>query len=155
MGKIEMLRRPARAFNDRICLGRAKSFQTYQPELKDIDLNYIALVVSLIKERATFVNDFWELGHYFFETPAHYNPKALKKAFKDETPDLLQQVVNIMTLTKEFTAQNLESKIKGWITDQGIGFGKVMMPLRLALVGELKGPDVFDIMFILFRTMEE
>ena len=133
-------------------LDLAKSFQTYQPELKDIDLNYIALVVSLIKERATFVNDFWELGHYFFETPAHYNPKALKKAFKDETPDLLQQVVNIMTLTKEFTAQNLESKIKGWITDQGIGFGKVMMPLRLALVGELKGPDVFDIMFMIGKN---
>ena len=49
-------------------------------------------------------------------------------------------------------AQNLEHKIKGWITDQDIGFGKVMMPLRLALVGDLKGPDVFDIMFMIGKN---
>ena len=48
--------------------------------------------------------------------------------------------------------QNLESKIKGWISDQDIGFGRVMMPLRLALVGDLKGPDVFDIMFLVGKN---
>ena len=61
-------------------------------------------------------------------------------------------IINIITRTKEFTVQNLQSKIKGWITDNEIGFGKVMMPLRLALVGELKGPDVFDIMFMIGKN---
>ena len=130
----------------------ADSFKAIQPELTDIDVNYIALVVGLIKERASFVSDFWGLGGYFFQPPSEYNPKALKKAFKEETPDILQQVINIITRTKEFTAQNLESKIKGWITEQEIGFGKVMMPLRLALVGDLKGPDVFDIMFLIGKN---
>ena len=32
------------------------------------------------------------------------------------------------------------------ITNNNINFGKVMMPLRLALVGSLQGPDVFNIM---------
>ena len=46
----------------------------------------------------------------------------------------------------------LQSKLKGWITDNEIGFGKVMMPLRLALVGALQGPDVFEIMFMIGKN---
>lgn len=130
----------------------AESFQSHTSALADIDINYVALIVGLIKERATFVSDFWDLSSFFFEAPTDYNPKALKKAFKEDTADILQQVIHIITRTREFTAQNLEAKIKGWITDQGIGFGKVMMPLRLALVGDLKGPDVFDIMFMIGKN---
>lgn len=130
----------------------AESFKSHTAALADIDINYVALVVGLIKERANFVSDFWGLSSFFFEAPKDYNPKALKKAFKEDTADILQQVVHIITRTREFTAQNLEAKIKGWITEQGIGFGKVMMPLRLALVGDLKGPDVFDIMFMIGKN---
>ncbi|WP_115460753.1 glutamate--tRNA ligase [Winogradskyella aurantiaca] len=130
----------------------AESFKSHTSALADIDINYVALIVGLIKERATFVSDFWDLSSFFFEAPVDYNPKALKKGFKEETADILQQVIHIITRTREFTAQNLEAKIKDWITDQGIGFGKVMMPLRLALVGDLKGPDVFDIMFMIGKN---
>jgi len=130
----------------------AQSFQSLRPELKDIDTSYITLVVKLIKERATFVQDFWVLGSFFFEAPLDYNPKALKKALKEDTPALLEKVLHITTRTKEYTAPNLAAQIKGWIQNEGIGFGKVMMPLRLALVGDLKGPDVFDIMFMLGKN---
>ncbi|WP_178992106.1 glutamate--tRNA ligase [Winogradskyella schleiferi] len=133
-------------------LDLAAQFKAIRPELADFDINYIALVVGLIKERATFVQDFWELSHFFFTAPTSYDEKASKKALKDETPALLQEVIRIVTITKEFTVQNLQAKIKGWITDNNIGFGKVMMPLRLALVGALQGPDVFDIMFMIGKA---
>lgn len=133
-------------------LDLAKAFKESTPQLTDIDVNYIALAVGLFKERATFISDFWDLGSYFFTAPTTYNSKAYKKAFKEGTTDILQEVVNMVTRTKEFTSKNLESKIKGWITDQGIGFGKVMMPLRLALVGDLKGVDVFEIMFMIGKN---
>ncbi|WP_179022625.1 glutamate--tRNA ligase [Winogradskyella forsetii] len=133
-------------------LDLAEQFKAIRPELAEIDINYIALVVGLIKERATFVQDFWELSHFFFTAPTSYDEKASKKALKNETPALLQEVINIVTRTKEFTVQNLQAKIKGWITENDIGFGKVMMPLRLALVGALQGPDVFDIMFMIGKA---
>ena len=106
-------------------------------------------IVSLLKERATFVSDLWEQGSFFFEAPDSYDAKAADKAFKAETPELLQKVVSIINATEDFSAENLSEKVKGWITSENIGFGKVMMPLRLALVGEMKGPDVFDILSIL------
>ncbi|MBT8245423.1 MAG: glutamate--tRNA ligase [Winogradskyella sp.] len=133
-------------------LDLAKKFKATRPELTEIDVNYIALVVGLIKERATFVQDFWDLSHYFFSAPTSYDDKASKKALKEGTAELMQKTIEIITTTKEFTIQNLQTNLKSWITDNEIGFGKVMMPLRLALVGALQGPDVFEIMFMIGKN---
>ena len=133
-------------------LDLAKQFKKQCSELAKIDINYIALVISLVKERATFINEFWDLSYFFFQAPKTYNEKAFKKAIKGDTIDLMQKTVEIITVTKEFTIQNLQSKLKRWITDNEIGFGNVMMPLRLALVGALKGPDVFEIMFLIGKN---
>jgi len=102
-------------------------------------------VVALLKERATFTRDLWDQGSFFFEAPKEYDEKASKKAFKEGTADLLETVINLMQNDAHFTATSLSEAIKGWVTSKEIGFGKVMMPLRLALVGAMKGPDVFDI----------
>ncbi|MFV0565011.1 MAG: glutamate--tRNA ligase [Flavobacteriaceae bacterium] len=129
-----------------------KEITTAQTPRNDIDLNYISLVISLIKERATFVSDFWELSHYFFIAPTSYDEKAAKKAFKDDTKPILQEATSIINSIEDFTAETLQNQIKNWITSNNIGFGKVMMPLRLALVGVLQGPDVFDIMFLIGKN---
>ena len=112
----------------------------------------LSTIVASLKERATFVEDLWEQGSFFFETPKTYDEKASKKAFKEDTPQILQSVLEILEGTEDYSATNLSEKIKGWITSQEIGFGKVMMPLRLALVGEMKGPDVFDIASLLGKV---
>jgi len=118
----------------------------------NIDIDYVSLVIGLIKERATFINDFWDLSHFFFIAPETYDEKASKKAFKDETPELMRELITIITSVENYTVENLQSSIKSWITNKEIGFGKVMMPLRLALVGALQGPDVFEIMLMLGKN---
>ena len=130
----------------------AELFKSKHSELAEIDVNYIALIVGLIKERATFVSDFWELSSYFFEAPKTYDEKASKKAFKENTASLMTDLKNILVHIDEFTVEALQKDIKSWITDKNIGFGNVMMPLRLALVGALQGPDVFDIMFMIGKA---
>tara|TARA_R110002012_G_scaffold42572_6_gene115932 strand:- start:99768 stop:101294 length:1527 start_codon:yes stop_codon:yes gene_type:complete len=127
----------------------AKDFEDYLGENNVSTALNLTKIVTLLKERATFVSDLWEQGSFFFEAPDSYDAKAADKAFKTETPELLQKVVSIINATEDFSAENLSEKVKGWITAENIGFGKVMMPLRLALVGEMKGPDVFDILSIL------
>ncbi|MFH6767333.1 glutamate--tRNA ligase [Gaetbulibacter aquiaggeris] len=130
----------------------AEAFKQLKSELSTIDLEYIAMVVSMVKERATFVNDLWDLSHYFFEAPLYYDEKGSKKAFKEGTKDLLLRLVEIIQPIEDFTVENLQTHIKGWITSNSIGFGQVIMPLRLSLVGALQGPDVFDIMFLIGKT---
>ena len=129
----------------------AEKFQASQPELKDIDINYVSMVVGLIKERATFVSDFWELSSFFFTNPKGYAEKAAKKAWKEDTDDIMKELASIINNTESDSAEHLQEVVKEWITNKGIGFGKVMQPLRLALVGDLKGPDLFQIMFMIGR----
>jgi len=111
-------------------------------------IEYVTEVVRLVKERATFSNELFGLSDFFFEAPTAYDEKASKN-WKPETGELMGQLTNLLTNTLDFSPANLESAIKGWMEENGIGMGKVMQPLRLSLVGSLKGPAVFDIMSLI------
>ncbi len=105
-------------------------------------------IVCLIKERAHFISDFWELSDYFFEAPADYDSKASKN-WKEDTSGLMKQVANIISKVEICSATAIELAVKSWMTENEIGMGKVMQPLRLSIVGALKGPDLFQIIEII------
>lgn len=105
-------------------------------------------VIKLMKERATFPKDIYENGKFFFEAPTSYDEKASKKAWNDETSAILGELASNLE-GADFNAENLKQKVHDFAENKGLGMGKVMMPLRLSLVGELKGPDVPDIMELL------
>lgn len=106
---------------------------------------YITKVVVLIKERAIFVEDLWTLGSYFFVAPTSFDDKAVKKVWKEDTPAIMTEVKSILSSVTNYTAIEAQTALKSWIVDKGLGFGKVMQPFRLSLVGAMQGPDVFDI----------
>ena len=108
-------------------------------------LDFIETIVGLVKERAVFVNDLWNLSSYFFVAPESYDPKAAKKQWKEGTTELMNELIQEIEQIENFSSENVESEIKAWITSKEIGFGKVMQPLRLSLVGALQGPHLFDI----------
>ena len=112
-------------------------------------IDYIKSVVSLIKERAVFVKDFWGLSSYFFKRPEEYNEKAVKKQWKEGTSDLINELIIVLDSIDNFSSASVEKKTKNWISSKEIGFGKVMQPLRLAIVGEMKGPHLFDIIHMI------
>ncbi len=118
---------------------------------KELDVSYISEVVGLIKERATFVEDLWGLGSFFFVAPETYDPKATKKNWKEGTSALMNELCSVIENVSDYSSQTIETTIKEWITSKEIGFGKVMQPLRLSLVGALKGPHLFDIAFLIGR----
>jgi glutamyl-tRNA synthetase len=111
--------------------------------------DYVRQVVSLIKERASFVHEFWELSSYFFLAPSVFNDKAVKKHWKEKTPEILSQLIPVLEEIHEFETSCIETSCKNWIAGQGLSFGMVMPPLRLAIVGDLKGPHLFDIMALI------
>jgi glutamyl-tRNA synthetase len=113
-----------------------------------VDNATLLKIVSSIKERANFVSEFWELSDYFFVAPSSYDEKASKN-WKEETPNLMQQLISVLENIGEFTSENVEATVKDWMTKNEIGMGKVMQPFRLSLVGALKGPHLFDIVELL------
>ena len=109
------------------------------------DKDFVLKVVSSIKERAVFVEDFWDLSNFFFEAPKTFDAKASKKNWKEGTSALMTELVSVISGIEEFSSENTEKEVKEWITAKEIGFGKIMQPLRLSLVGKLAGPHLFDI----------
>lgn len=105
-------------------------------------------IVSLIKERANFVSEFWDLSDFFFVAPSAYDEKA-KKNWNSATPALMQELISVLEEITDFTSANIETIVKDWLTKNEIGMGKVMQPFRLSLVGALKGPHLFDIVEII------
>ncbi len=113
------------------------------------DLAFVERTVGLLKERASFVKDIWEEGDYFYVAPRQFNRKAVDKHWKEDTGQVLKALSDLILKTEDFSPDHLESEIKNWIGTKELSFGKVMPPLRLALVGDLKGPHLYDIMGLL------
>ncbi len=131
-----------------LLLGLKKINEVAQSEVSDEKL---LKIISLMKERATFIKDIYENGKFFFQAPQTYDEKALKKAWNEETATVLKELSEKLS-TSDFASSTLKEEIHAFAEDKGLGMGKVMMPLRLSLVGELKGPDVPDILEILGKS---
>ena len=128
----------------------AELAELYLPILQEkgieAPISKIEKVVSLIKERAVFVADFWELSDYMFVSPNSYDEKASKKQWKEDTSSIMSEVHDVLASVAEFSSEKTEQIVKKWIGDKELSFGKVMPPLRLIIVGEMKGPHLFDIL---------
>ncbi|RNA63649.1 glutamate--tRNA ligase [Chryseobacterium nematophagum] len=105
-------------------------------------------IIHLMKERTTFPIEIYENGKFFFEAPQSYDEKASKKAWNESTSEILNNLILKLNGT-DFNAESLKQSVHDFAEEKGLGMGKIMMPLRLSLVGELKGPDVPDILEIL------
>lgn len=105
-------------------------------------------IVRLVKERATFASELWDLSDFFFVAPTSYDEKATKN-WKPETAELMTKLIEVLENTLDFSTENVENRVKAWMTENEIGMGKIMQPLRLSLVGSLKGPHLFDIISII------
>ena len=122
------------------------------PELlaKGIDKkkDEVTKVIGLVKDRANFVTELYDLADYFFVAPDKYDAKATKN-FTGMTQKWLSEVLIIIENIENFEPKIIEETIKLWISENNIGMGKVMQPLRVAMVGAMRGPDLFEIMAFL------
>ncbi len=117
-------------------------------------------ICRLMKERYNFVEDLYEDCRFFFVAPTEYNEKDCKKYWKDDAPVLMKELLELLKSINDYSFQNTEKVISAWITEKQLGFGKVMNPFRVAIVGAAKGPHMFDVIEIIgkeetIRRMEK
>lgn len=108
-------------------------------------------VIELLKERANFISDIYTQGDFFYHAPENYDEKAVKKAWKEDTSILLSEFSNELIALPKFNQQQIHKLAEEFVEKKSIGFGRLMMPVRLALVGGLHGPDVPVIMELIGR----
>ena len=132
--------------------------ELFKPVLKEHDVNpdefsddYITRVVSLVKGRINFVADLWEQAKFFFKVPESYAEKDIKKRWKEDTPEILTRLIDVLRELPDFSSQAAEPIVLEWVEKNGYHLGNVMNAFRLTLVGECKGPHIFDITELLGR----
>ncbi len=111
----------------------------------DYTEDYITRAVSLVKGRINFVADLWDHARFFFTAPTEYAEKDIRKRWKEETPAILTELIGVLRALPSFKGTEAEPIVLKWVEDNGYHLGNVMNAWRLTLVGECKGPHIFDI----------
>lgn len=118
--------------------------------IDDVDNKYLERAVGLLKERISKIDEILEMGRFFFEDPEKYDEKAVKK-WKEDSGELVAlykgEIEGISD--DKFEAGTLKSSLESVINARDVGFGKLMMPLRIAITGQGFGPDLFASMELL------
>ncbi len=123
---------------------------TTESAAPSVSAEYVTRVVGLVKERATFVKDFWDIAWYLFTAPVEFNGKDLSKFWKEENYSLMKQAVNnLLSSGIEWTKEAIEENLVNYIKANEWPMGKVMNCLRLALSGSASGLGIADILSLI------
>ena len=138
----------ARWFNHHYLVNRSTEELTslFQEELKDRGViasdQFAGRVVELVKDRSDFVSQFWEQSHFFFQAPSSFDMDIVRKKWKEDTPALLKDFSAALDEVTDFKAESIKAFAESFVQARNTGFGQLMNPLRLCLVGGSFGPDL-------------
>ena len=127
--------------------------QLFMPELLqrgiEAPLDKVTTIVGLVKNRVNFVKELWDNCHYFFVAPTEYDEKTVKKRWKEDSAKQMAELMEVLRGVDDFSIESQEKTVMAWIEAQGYKTGDIMNAFRLTLVGEGKGPHMFDISWVL------
>ena len=111
----------------------------------DESIERITKVVEMMKDRVNFVKELWPLCKFFFVAPTEYDEKTRKKRWKEDSAQQLTELMQVLEGIDDFSVEGQEGIVHQWIEQKGYKLGNIMNAWRLTLVGEGKGPGMFDI----------
>ena len=111
----------------------------------DESMERIRSVVSLMKDRVSFVRELWDLCSFFFLPPTEYDDKTVRKRWKEYSAQQMTELAEVLEGIDDFSIEGQEPVVMKWVEDKGYKLGDIMNAFRLALVGIGKGPGMFDI----------
>ncbi len=112
---------------------------------------YVTRAAAMLKGRINFASDLWDQAKFFFVAPESYDPKAVKKRWSSEMPRIMEELCDVLQALPDFSSAAAEQPVLDWIASKGYHLGNVMNAFRLTVVGECKGPHMFDITELLGR----
>jgi len=112
----------------------------------------VVKVAGLIKDRLHFTTELWDQSFFFFTAPDSYDEKTVNKRWKEDSAEKMQELIPVLQTIDDFSASKTEAVVMSWIEANGYHTGEIMNAFRLALVGESKGPHIFDITEIIGKS---
>ena len=111
----------------------------------ETSIERVTKVVEMMKDRVNFVKELWPLCSFFFVAPTEYDEKTRKKRWKEDSAQAMGELATLIEGLDDFSVEAQEKAVHEWIEQKGYKLGNIMNAWRLTLVGEGKGPGMFDI----------
>ncbi len=125
----------------------------YLPELTakgyNPDMETLARICGMAKERSTFSSDFWENSWFFFKAPDTYDETTVQKKWNAEAAGLLKELATRFEAITEFTHDNIHTAFNTFLEEKGLKIGAMLPLFRLSVTGLGQGPGMFDVAEIL------
>ena len=128
----------------------------FLPELQekgfDPDRAYVVQICDLVKEKASFITEFYDMAYYFFQKPVNYDQQTIRKKWDETAPDFFQQLKDRLSKLEDFSADSIEEQFKTLAKDEfGEKPGKYMQLFRVMATGLSFGPAIFDTLSLIGR----
>jgi len=116
-------------------------------------------IVLLFQNRVTLIPDFWDKpeangkrlaqAEVLFNMPTEYDEKTVRKKWTGEAADLVEAYKIDLSQLNNWVADDIKTTLEALLTSKGVGLGKVMPAVRVAITGAGKGPDLMAVMEII------
>ena len=107
-------------------------------------LQQVESVCELIKERAVVLPDLWKESRIFFEPPNRYDPTVVQQRWSRATVSFLHSLIPVLEQLPVFDPSAIKQAVVDTLQSHGLKLGEVLPAVRLATMGEGKGPDLME-----------
>jgi glutamyl-tRNA synthetase len=106
-------------------------------------------ICSIMKERVTFPQDFWEQGKFFFIAPVSFDESVTSKKWNDDVVKVLSAYKDALSNVHDFDAAIAKTTLETVANGLSIPSGKIMQAFRVSITGGASGPDLMVTLEIL------
>lgn len=103
-------------------------------------------ICEIMHDRLDKVSDLATDTRYFFEAPDAYDPEGVKKRWKDDSADLLEEYADRLEEADTFDTDTVNTLLRDLADANDVGAGRIIHPARLAVSGRTFGPGVFGLL---------
>lgn len=117
------------------------------PHLGKLDIDptegpALVQVVELQRERASTLVELARISAFYYRDFENFDEKAAKKALKPAAQEALALVRLRLADLEYWKREDIHNVIDQTVKTLGVGFGKVAMPVRVAVTGGSPSPDL-------------
>ncbi|MER3327959.1 MAG: glutamate--tRNA ligase, partial [Candidatus Kapaibacterium sp.] len=106
------------------------------------DKEYVEAVINLLRERVDFVEEIPSFGDYMFGDIKEYDEKFMEKQWKEDTYSSIKPLLDELEGLTNWKDEPIHEIVKNFVETSGLGFGKVMNPIRQMVTGKSVGASL-------------
>ena len=117
--------------------------------------DYLLSVIKLMQERVRTLWDFVDFSSYFYVPPTdpeHYDEKYKAKHWTPQAKDHLAALLPQFEALDKWDHDSIEAVVRQYAEANGIGAGKLIHPIRLAVTGKGMGPGLFELLHVIGKA---